>query len=104
MINLSDDFKMYLKIKFNLIERLFFWYKMKSDKSHLLWGYFTDYFDSEGLQMYVKPISRDQWSIYVDNYGHHILTDYVFESSRKNACIAAINIAFGKIKEKESRK
>ena len=53
-------------------------------------GVIQDFADSCGYQIYIKPLPNRKWSVYIDTYGHHILTEYLYADSRHQARTAAI--------------
>jgi hypothetical protein len=42
-------------------------------------GVYQLFFDSIKMSIYVKPMWDRRWSIYIDNYGTHVLTKYVLK-------------------------
>lgn len=59
-----------------------------------------DFFDDNGINVYVKPLPNKQWSVYVDDFGHHLLTEYIYKPTRKEAEKAAFQCAFKILEEK----
>ena len=57
------------------------------------YGVLVDWFDSVGMQIYIKSTPSKTWSIYIDNFGHHILTEYVIAQTRQEARTEAIRKA-----------
>jgi len=37
--------------------------------------------EERDIQVYVKPLPSKQWSGYVDQWGHHLLTEYLIDDS-----------------------
>ena len=59
------------------------------------YGVYVDFFDDFGMQIYVKPTSSidNPWSVYIDNFGQHILTEYIDCFTRPEARTEAIKQA-----------
>lgn len=63
------------------------------------YGVLVDFFDTAKMQIYIKPIptgnadTLGEWSIYIDNFGHHILNEYLYSKTRPEARIKAIERA-----------
>jgi hypothetical protein len=57
------------------------------------YGVYVDFFDSVNLEIYIKKIAIEKYSIYIDNIGHHVLDNYVFFKNLKEARTAAIEKA-----------
>lgn len=57
------------------------------------WGVYVEFLDSVGIQAYVKPTPTKSWSVYVDNWGSHLFTEYQTEEDRATAQKEAFRIA-----------
>ncbi len=95
---LNDFEKWYRKeyCKPHWILRIFTWLSLRAfyvDTLSEQFGVLEDWFDSVGMQLYIKPISSKEWSVYIDDFGHHILTSYLVKSTRSEARTAAIEKA-----------
>ena len=66
------------------------------------YGVYVDFFDSFGMQIYTKPTVEEKWSVYIDFFWHHILTEYIYTKTRHEARTAAINKAIEIYNEKHS--
>ena len=53
------------------------------------YGVYVDFFETNKLYVYIKQF-EDLYSIYIDWLGHHILTDYIHESTLQEARTKAI--------------
>ena len=56
-------------------------------------GVYVDFFDYLQMQIYIKPTMSHKWSVYIDDFGHHILTDYLTAETRQEARTEAIKKA-----------
>ena len=57
------------------------------------YGVYVDFFDSVSLNIYVKPLSNKKWSVYIDDYGVHIVDYYLVKDTRQEAREEAIEKA-----------
>jgi len=56
-------------------------------------GVYVDFFDFLQMQIYIKPTMSHKWSVYIDDFGHHILTDYLTAETLQKARTEAIKKA-----------
>lgn len=56
-------------------------------------GVYVDFFIENDLQIYIKPTVNLRWSVYIDLFGRHILTEYYIHETHKEAKIKAIQKA-----------
>lgn len=64
------------------------------------YGILVDFFDSVGMQIYVKPLVNKTWSVYIDNYGTHVMEEYLLAPTRRQAREEAIKKANEILNEK----
>lgn len=57
------------------------------------YGVLVDFFDENKLEIYIKKIAIEKYSIYIDNVGHHVLDSYIFCKTLQEARIKAIEKA-----------
>lgn len=73
---------------------------------NMQYGVYVDFFDTVKMQIYIKPTTDFKWSVYIDNFGKHILTDYLFTNTRHQARQEAIIMAnkiYNEIKHNTTR-
>jgi len=71
-------------------------------------GVYRDFFLSMSIEVYIKPTTDGEHSIYIDNRGKHILTEYLIfptlNEARNEAIILAGIILEDKLAEKDEDK
>ena len=77
----------------NTSEVIFLLTEFNELEDNMKFGVLVDFFESEGMQVYLNPLPDGRWSVYIDNYGSHTLTDYILKHGRPEARTAAVEKA-----------
>lgn len=46
--------------------------------------------EEHDVQVYAKPVNNPNWSVYVDRWGHHLVTEYIVHETYEQALEAGL--------------
>jgi len=83
----KEDFNKYLVININNNKYPYSFYELPDPMKY---GVYVDFFDSVSMNLYIKPVPtlkelKGRFGVYIDDFGHHLLSEYIYRDTRQEA-------------------